>query len=59
MYGYVAVYDFKLFGLDCHTHLSIGRFFESSASSLSAIGKAWLGNVHTPFSSYLRYVEEG
>lgn len=53
MCGYVAVYNFKLFGPDCHTHLSIGSIFESLASSLSAIGKAWIGNVHRSFSSYL------
>jgi hypothetical protein len=58
MYGYVAVYDFKLFGLDCHSFVN-WLIFESSASSLSAIGKAWIGNVHRSFSSYLGYVEEG
>jgi hypothetical protein len=52
------MYDFKLFAMAFHTHSFNSRIFESSASSLSAIGKARTGNVHGPILELLECVEE-
>jgi|ERR1700722_101222 hypothetical protein len=56
-YSYVALYDFKFFAPGfSHSFVNL-RIFESSASSLSAIGKAWTGNVPWTILELLGCVE--